>query len=369
MRELFQVAHRRAIRKTYVKIHEKNRWVKRKGKQSFVSAAAVAPLPRKIPFCAVGLSYFDRLLSLTRHSEITVFGLILVRTVGEPGRPTWAEISDDDFAKASNVSKEQYLDAINTLISYAYIKTPRRNAKSGHMEYAVADAFRDESSAKTVHGKCPHCESKVSVDQKFIPVPHVVLRKLGACLDPAAFACLMVILRYTLRWQAERGVYAVPEELDINDFERLTTYSNASISKALGRLCDQNGWALVQRKDRPGKSSIFCPVLENLFHMERREARVINQPLNRERKQKAKVESISKVETPTPVCQGDVIESGIKPYGFCGTCDRFVSLDPISEAEMKAQRAESPPRHGPQREKLYKSDVMAPGKAWSGFGS
>lgn len=322
-----------------------------------MSAAASVPLPQQKEirgFCPVGLSYFERLLTLNRFSEIKIFSLILVETLGKPGHPTWAEITDDQFAATVNVSKEQYFDSLIALGNFGYIQT-RTNSR-GRREYAVAETFRDEAQAKKIHGRCPHCSDIIPIDYKFIPIPHIVLRKLTACLDAASFACLMVILRYTLHVNKERGVYALPAELDINDFTRLTQYDPSSITKALAKLCDEDGWALVQRKIRKGKPSIFCPVLDKFYHMERREARVISMPANREKGERsAKVEKENPIERHESEPETEGIESNLKPYGFCRKCDRYVAVNPVSEAQFRKQQEESPPRAGPGRQKQIKT--------------
>lgn len=321
-----------------------------------MSAAAQLPPPQSKQisgFCPVGLSYFERLLSLNRPSEILVFSLVMVETIGRPGHPTWAEISDEQFERATNVSREQYLDALNTLINFSYVIS-RRNER-GRNEYKIADTFRNESEAKRVHGKCPHCRHIFPIDQAFIPIPHIVFRKLGACLDPASFSCLMVILRYTLHYAKDRGVFAIPAEININDFIRLTTYEASSITKALAKLCDEDGYALIQRKERKGKPAIYCPALDRLYQMERREARVVVMPTTRqkgERSSKPEAPAVVQITEPNPESNGN--ESTLNPYGFCKTCDKYVEVEPVSESEYHRQQDESPPRAGPAREKREK---------------
>jgi hypothetical protein len=312
-------------------------------------SAAAARLPVSSPrpitaYCPVGLSYFDRLLSLNRPSEINLFGLVLVETLGKPGHPLWAEIDDRMKAESTNVSKEQYDDAAAALEKFGYIRS-REIRKTGRFEYSVTDTFRDESHAKKCHGRCPHCALLIEIDRNFIPVPHVVLKKFGACLDGAAFACLMVIILHTLKYTRERGVYAVPSKIEMEEFERLTGYEESSITKALGRLCDPDGWALVQRKVNKGKASIFCPALENFFLLERKEARVVTMPTNRnkgENSGQTKNPKVTPIQPEPPESAG--IESELKPYGFCKKCDRFVNVEQVSEEEFRREQSKSPPK-------------------------
>ncbi len=323
-------------------------------------SSAASPAPQSPPasppshqpykiraFCPVGLSYFERLLSLNRHSEIATFGLILVSTLGEPGHPTFAEISDEEFGKGTNVSREQYLEAIDTLEKFGYIRS-RKNQR-GRLEYSVAEVFRSESKGERVHCRCPQCQKIVQVDQRFIPIPHVVLRKLAACLEPAVYACFMVILRHTLKYAKERGVYATPEQLEISDFERVTGYDARSIKAALKKLCDPHGLALVQRKLQAGKASIYCPALENLYQLDRRQARVVVMPLRDKREAVAKPKPAETVEIARQPIGGGENESELKPLGYCKDCDAYFASDPVSEEEFEREQAKSPPRAGPGR--------------------
>lgn len=193
------------------------------------------------------------------YSEILCFGLILDLTVGRGTGIDWALITQEEFVQATNQSWEWISGGLERLENFGYIRRRQRGKKE--MEYRVAERFVGETDihVRKFTGRCPECKTVGQFQTEYIAVPHPFFRKLGACLDHASYICLAVIVRYTLKWTGKEGVWTESKELELNDFERLTGLDKSSVSKALAKLCDPDGWALVVRKDRPGNQVPTAP--------------------------------------------------------------------------------------------------------------
>lgn len=326
-------------------------------------ATLLPPLNIKIrAFCRFGLSCYQRVLGLPRHSERAIFALILVETVGAYPVETWAEFSDEDLEQAANVSRKHALDALQALIDFGYVRS-RKNAR-GRREYSIADVFHTELKAEKIHGQCPHCKDIVPIESRWFPFPHIVLRKLPACLDACSYACLLVILRYCLQYSREHGVCATIQQLEINDFVRETDYDPRSIKLALKKLCDPKGWALVERSQRSGRPSRYLPSLDNLYKLDRREARVVVMPERGERS--AKSHGVKCSDSPETTAKTSEKESPLGVIGYCKKCDLVFTCEPVPEEEIRHVAKQSAPRAGP---KLVngRDPAIAPGEVWRGF--
>jgi hypothetical protein len=318
-----------------------------------VSAAPVpSPSDPIRAICRTPASYFHSLLELLNYSEILCFGLILDSTVGYGQATEWAEISDEQFHSATNESKEWVLIGIARLEKFGLIRC-RKNQVSGRREYALSDQLRGEADVKgrKFKGRCPQCKTIGTFATEYIAVPHPFFRKLGGCLDHASYVCLAVIVRYSLKWTGEKGVWTEWAELDLNDFERLTGLDKRAISQALAKLVDINGWRLIERFNRAGKASAYRAIPERFGKIERRGPRLVEQPAKTEKTPPTKGDT----KNPNKTAETHEFESVHKNFGFCLKCRHFVTPEEVSEEELQALEVERPPRSGPTRETKPKS--------------
>jgi hypothetical protein len=344
-----------------------------------LSAAAIVPLPQPTSpvrnVCKTPLSYFQYMLEGCNYTQLKVFGAVLVNTIGRTHPETWAEISDEQFEDAVGVTKEWWSLALETLTAYStatgkpsqrVIRT-RKSPTSGRIQYALTENLATETRALTVRGKCLECKAIGAFETEFVPVPHAVYRKLGAALDHASFVCLMVIIRHSLQWTGERGVWGEPTQLDINDFERATELSPRSISAALAKLCDPDGWALVDRTERKGRPALYRAIPERFGKIDRRDARVVVMPTpNREKKGNTTPAGLHEIvpESGKPTA----IESAPHYYGFCKACGHYGEVEPCEEVESSDPLSKSPPRAGPGRETRPPAEqVFSNFKTFKGF--
>jgi hypothetical protein len=315
-----------------------------------LSAAAQSyPPPTIRNVCKTPISYFLRLVEFCNYTELKVFGCILVNTVGQSFPTTWCEIHDDTFDEAVGVTKEWWLEALSNLTGRggqmpALIRT-RKSPTTSRTEYALSEKLELEIKALTVRGKCGNCHTIGTFGTEFIPVPHAVFRRLGACIDHASFVCLMVIIRYSLKWNRERGVWAEPVQLELNDFERLTGLEPRMISLALSKLCDEDGWALVTRTERKGRASLYEARPDRFGKIDRREARVVTMPANREKSQSTTDSGLH--QNPQNSDKTHAFESDDRVYGFCRSCGQYGPIEQVDEVEVPPKPPEHPPRSGP----------------------
>ncbi len=312
------------------------------------------------------------MLESCNYTELKVFGAVLVNTLGRTKPETWAEISDEQFDEATGVTKEWWTEALEMLTAYrpvygeengkpklragkTIIRT-RKSPTSGRIQYALTENLATETKALTVRGKCEACHAVGAFETEFIPVPHAVFRKLGAGLDHSSYVCLMTIIRHSLKWTGERGVWGEPVQLEIDDFERATNLERRQITSALSKLCDPNGWALVARTERPGRPALYRPIPERFGKIDRREARVVVQPLNRQKKAnttpKVEVETTNKTTEKPDETRAN--ESPLHCYAFCKSCGHYGAVEPCEEDTGPVERPESAARAGPIREKRKK---------------
>lgn len=332
-------------------------------------SAAASPWPQPSnairAVCRVPLSYFKQLLDLFTFTEIICFGLILDCTIGNNDSP-WAEIDDKQFSDAGVVSREWHMEALGRLVKGGWIKT-RKNQR-GRWEYTVCDKVRLEANVKgfKFRGRCTKCQHEDVYDARYVAVPHAFFRKLGACLDHAAYVCLAVIMEHSLKWSGADGITSKLVELQINDFERETGLDDSSIGKALARLCDEDGWGLVERVTRKGKAALYRAIPERFHQIEKREARVLSIVGNRERT--GNTTSKSTGTNPSKTEKSTGIELASRFPGYCPKCEAWVELEQCGEVIEVAPVEKSPPRVQPGREtRLYKQEILAPGKPWTGF--
>lgn len=316
---------------------------------------SAAPLPSpSTPIkaaCFTPLSYFERLLDMQNYTQLRCYSLILVETLGHQSGRIWAEIDTAAFVQATVVTKEWVYAALESLGDNGYKLIRSRTNTRGRTEYALrAEHIQEAKGAGRlkIPGKCPDCQAVGLFDTEFIPVLHAALRKMGACVDPATFKCVMVVIRYTLKWDKETKALRVdPSELDINDFERLTGLENREICNGLTRA-GQLG--LIGREMRKGKPSIFWLNPEAFANLERRTPRTVSPPQHGV-KDGANV-AIGKIaENSAKQPESTATESPSYFYGRCPSCWHFVNFEPVTEEEVAAKPAERPPRAGPWPQK------------------
>lgn len=308
------------------------------------------PVPIKA-VCRVPQSYFRQMLEICNFAEVVCFGLILDSTVGDFDKP-WAEISDEQFGDAGVISRDWILESLSRLERYGYIR--QRKSERGRREYTVCDKVRLECSVKGHRfvGRCTKCSHEDVYDSHYVAVPHAYFRKLGACLDHAAYVCLGVIMEQSLRWTGDEGITTKFAELDLNDFTRAGGFESASsVTKALSRLCDPDGWGLVERIQRPGKPALYRAIPERFNQIQRREARVII--IDRPAKaNKPATTTDAGVSVKAPKSAKSIgIESVSRWPGFCPKCESWVELEPVEGVLAVPKQASPPPRKEPGREK------------------
>ena len=189
-------------------------------------------------------------------------------------------------------------------------------------------------------------------DSHYIAVPHAFFRKLGACLDHAAYVCLGVIMEQSLRWTGAEGVTTRFAELDLNDFTRAGGFESASsVTKALSRLCDPDGWALVERIQRKGKPALYRAIPERFDKIQRREARVIVIDRPTKANKQATTTDRGEYEKSPKSAKSIGIESVSRWPGFCPKCESWVELEPVEGVLAAPKKVEPPPRKQPGRER------------------
>lgn len=326
-----------------------------------MSAAAPAFPGAAPPFpirnvCKTPLSYFQELLDHCNYTEIKLIGAVLVYTIGRG--ETWSEITDEMFLEATGVSDEWWRDTLEGMVRYKLIRT--KKGDRGRTMYALTEKLTAEAEARKIRGKCRTCHEIGNFETEFIPVPHAVFRKLGACIDHSSFACLLVIIRHGLKWNRERGVWSEPVTLDLNDFQRMTGLERRQITDALSKLCNPKGWALVERTERKGKPAIYRAIPERFGKIDRREARVVVMPDRREKT--GNTTSGGSREKAPNSDKSSAVESVSAYYAFCRSCGVYGAVDPCDDEPIVNSTPESPPRAGPLREtgkKKSKFDEMA----------
>lgn len=327
---------------------------------------SAAPLPETIPSrwsttvkaaCFTPLSYFTRCLDLDSQAQLLCFSLIMVETLG-CGR-TKDEIEMERFEKASRVSRESVYSALTTLENSKMIQIGRGGLRN-RPTYSIADEYIREVHAagrEKIPGRCPDCKEIAFFESRFIPLPHAALRKLGACVDPATFKCVMVVCRYTLSWNnKERCIEVTPSELDIHDFERLTGLESRQITNGLTQAVELG---LIGRQLRKGRPSIFWAQPEKFGALERREPRKLTRVASGVKEETKPGDAKTGPISQTPV-ESDANESRSYFYGQCSKCRHYVFVEPVTEEELRVsepEKPEKPPRAGPQREKKTKWDA------------
>jgi hypothetical protein len=315
-----------------------------------LSAAAATFAPSGVRnYCKTPISYFLRLLEFCNYTELKVFGCILVNTVGQTTPATWCEIQDSSFDEATGVTKEWWSEALDALrgkwsagVNTALIRT-RSSPTTGRREYALTENLEPEIKALTIRGKCGNCKTIGSFGTEYVGVPHVVFRKLGACLDHASFVCLMFIIRHSLKNNRERGVWGEPVQLELEEFERVLGLSRRMVTEALSLLCDDDGWALVERTERPGRPAIYRARPENFGRVGRREARVVVMPENRAKGHRSTTDP-GLHENPQKTQETHAIESDARVYGFCRNCGHYGAVEQLEPLESPPPPPERPPR-------------------------
>ncbi len=219
-------------------------------------SACPVPPPKNLAHCRIPNSYFDKYLDELVGARLYAFGLIICETIGRS--EIWAAISDEDFAHTTNVGKEVYRAAVQHLINSGLIQ---HKVERGRDCYRVAEPIADETSnakkRRNLPGQCDQCKKVTTFERGYTSVPHCFFRHLPACLDPASFVCLAVIVRETLRWLPGYGFNPQFSEIDQQHFTDLTGLADKSISNALAKLCDAEGWNLVERIERRGRPSLY----------------------------------------------------------------------------------------------------------------
>lgn len=298
--------------------------------------------------CKTPVSYFLRLLEFCNYTQLKVFGTVLVATVGRTPPQTWSPILDETFDKATGVSSEFWKEALVTLTRQLNLIRERYNRETGQHEYALSDKLEAEIRARTVKGRCGLCQSYGDFQTEFVPVPHAVFRLLGACIDHASFVCLMVIIRYSLKWNKERGVWGEPVQLDIEEFMRMTGLERRMVSNALALLCDAAKWGLVERVDRKGRPSTYRAIPERFGKLERRDTRTVTPAAGKRERHTTEQGLHEKPPKSTETHANESEAPDDRYYGFCRACGHFA---PIEDAPEAARAAEPPPkRAGPSRE-------------------
>jgi len=318
-----------------------------------MSAAAAASIPTTIrAICRTPMSFFNQLLDICNFTELRCFALILDLTVGRP--QVWADIPYESFEESCVVSREHIHNAIAQLEKYKLIRI--RQGDSGRRQYAVSENIQAEANAQKIRGKCSSCHTIATFESRYVAVPHAALRKLGACVDHATYVVTMMIVRDTLKWQGDRGVWIEPAEIEKADFERFTGLDSRQISNALKHATELG---IITRQDRPGRASIYAAVPEAFATIDRREARVISMP-SPSREKTANVKPSKSSQEPTKAGESHAIESHRSRYCYCGNCGAFAEIEAVEEQEVVQSTQTQPRKVGPVREserKLTKSEL------------
>ncbi len=309
------------------------------------------------------LSFFERCLDLPRYTTLRCLGLIMAETLGAHPRRDEVEITPERFAELFSVTKESVHDALAELEQMGMIqvriedrgsrangKGEKRGAKFFSLRPEYVQEARDAGRQK-IPGRCPDCKTIGLFSSEFIPLPHSALRKLGGCVPSAVFRAVMVVCRYTLKWNKDaRCIDVDPQELNLDDFTRCTGLEKREITDALTKAVQLG---LIAREMRSGRPSLFWAIPQNFSALKVRPQREVLQPIER----KAKQEQSKPSEKPSKPAITHANESGSYFFGKCPNCNHFVDVEPVSEEEMRAAQPEPPaelekrpPRAGPTRE-------------------
>jgi hypothetical protein len=148
------------------------------------------------------------------------------------------------------------------------------------------------------------------------------------------------------------GVWSDFQELEKNDFERLTGLDPKSISNALALLCDPDGWNLVEREERKGKAALYRAIPENFGKIGRRDARVVVMPARSEKQANTTREVLP--AKPAKIENTREIESTVQVYGFCRSCGHYGAVEQVSDQEFADANPKQPARAAPDRQKILK---------------
>jgi hypothetical protein len=318
-----------------------------------VSALPI-PEPYRAPFCKVPLSFFYHFMGIENGAQLSLFCVILAETIGDRPGNYWAEIPNETFAKYTGVSTDWVSTALDSLENgYHWIKS-RKNSR-GRREYSIDDRYIlevEEAGLKKRPGRCSNCKTVEMFDTRYVKVPHVALRKLGGCVGPAAFKCIMTVILRALDWKD--GLWETKRtELDFNDFHRLSGLENREISNGIAEAVKLG---LIGRELRSGKQSLYWINMKAFESLERRPARKVSPPARGvEGDAKSPTKKLSK--NPVKPAETHANELGNHFYSRCPKCKVFVDVEPVTEAELIPKEPEKPPRAGPGRAKRSPSQV------------
>jgi hypothetical protein len=293
-----------------------------------------------------------------------LIGAVIVNTIGNS--ETWSEISDASFDDATGVTTEWWSETMQSLVERHKIIRTKKGEARGRPLYSLNPNIAVEAKALKIQGRCRACQAVGKFETEFVPVPHVVFRKLGACLDHASFVCLLVIIRHSLKWTGERGVWGESTQLDLNDFERATGLERRTITEALSRICDPDGWGLVDRTERKGRPALYRAIPERFGKIDRRDARVVVMPERRERTGNTTDQRLrEKAKEPEKTI---AVESGDRYFAFCSSCGSYGAIDLCEETPAPSKQSESPPIRPPGREtRLPTEQIFSNFKTFKGF--
>jgi len=287
--------------------------------------------------CRTPASYFHRFLHWPKQSEIICFGLILDYTIG--AGTIWAPITDDEFVAATpEISKATIREALADLEERGVIWS--RKSKERGAEYCISETLRAEVElgGTKIRGRCPDCKTVGMFYTRYVAVPHAFFRKLGACLDHAAYVCLAVVMKDSLQWTGKDGMWTEWVELNFDDFEQLTSLDSSSIQKALARLSDPI-WGLIEKREQPGKANLYRAIPERFSKIERRGPRLVEQPKEKIKRTPPVDEN---TEKPNKTVNTHGIESIHTNFGMCPRCRHFVEPEELTEEEILVEQAERP---------------------------
>ncbi len=324
-------------------------------------------------------SYFDRVLDLDSQVELLCWGLVAVETLGAyPARKN-AEISDDKFVDAANASRPWVASALRKLEGSGMIIVSRDRheyqrpgddvpAIGGRATYALADEYVAEAKnagKERPTGRCPHCKTISAFETRFIPTPHIALRKMGACLPPATFKVTMAILSKTVEWNREaKCIDVVPSVIEKRELMTMTGLEDRQITAAIN---DAGQRGIVSRQRIEGKPSLFWVNPEMFSHMQKRQPRQVNQPTPTG-KQKAKKDPEESAKTPVKPAATPAVESNHKFYGRCTACGQFGDAEPVSDEELADAQPKPTARAGPPRKPVVpEAQIFSTHKTFTGW--
>lgn len=317
---------------------------------------SAVPIPQPIrAICRTPASYFHHFLDRCNYTEVLCLGLILDLTVG--ASEAWRDIDEAEFRAATReTTKATIRVALAKLVAEGLIHA-RKNEITGRRQYRLSEHILAEVDPKgtRIRGRCPDCKTVGTFYSEYIAMPHPFFRKLGACLDHASFVCLAVICRYTLRWNGADGMWTDWKSLDFNDFKKLTGLDESSIQKALAKLADISGWRLIEKTGEPGKANFYRAIPERFGKIDRMGPRLVEQP--KEKKRRTPPDK-GDIENPSELQETPAIESQSKPLLLCVKCNHFIVPEDVPEEEFPTRDVSRPPRHGPNREKKSKTDIL-----------